>query len=171
MPSQRASVDRAEGVAVKNTVSAPVALIAIAVAAAAAILYFGRIPPGGSDQPEVFILPFAPPVEDGELSALRQALAPMGVTAVFPPLTEDRFQGARIATVSRHSPAQLAGLQGGELIIAFGEHEINSPYTLAGAVARAGPEESYTIVYRRGGEEHEATITGITPPRPSGRRR
>jgi S1-C subfamily serine protease len=156
---------------VKNTVSAPVALIAIAVTAAAAILYFGRIPPGGSAQPEVFMLPFAPPVEDGELSALRQALLPMGVTTIFPPLTEDRFQGTRIATVARNSPAQMAGLQGGELIIAFGEHEIKSHYGLAAAVARAVPDESYTIVYRQGGEEHEATITGIAPPRPSGRHR
>lgn len=155
----------------KNTVSAPVALITIALAAAAAIAYFGFIASDKPREPEVFVLPFAPPVEDGEMSALREALSPLGVTVVYPPLTEDRFQGVRIATITRNSLAQAAGIQGGDLLIKFGEYEMTTPTALAAMVASAESEKSYTVVYRRDGEEHEATITWVAPPEPIRARR
>jgi membrane-associated protease RseP (regulator of RpoE activity) len=148
---------------VKNTVSAPVALLVIALATAAAILYFSRAQPGEPAEPDVFVLPFAPPVEDAEVADLRRALLPMGVTVVHPPLTEDRRRGARLGSVSHNSPAQLAGLQGGDLVTRFDDTPIVQAFALAGMVGRAQPDESYTVVYRRAGEEHEATITGIHP--------
>jgi len=156
---------------VKNTVSAPVALIAIALAAAAAVLYFSRIAPAGATKEKVFVLPYAPPVDQNELSTLRKALAPLGVTVVFPPLQQDRFQGARLATVARNTPAYTVGLQSGDLVIRFGDQEIKTPTALAAMSANARPEDSYTVVYRRDGEEHETTVTGITVPEFMGVRR
>ncbi|MBN1460464.1 MAG: PDZ domain-containing protein [Armatimonadetes bacterium] len=148
----------------RNTISAPVALIAVGLAAAAAILYFGHFAPDRPQEQKVFVLPYAPPVDDAELSTLRKALAPLGVTIVFPPLPQDRFQGVRIATVARNTPAQAAGLRGGDLIVRFGEYDMTTPPALAAMSANADSDKSYTVVYRRDGEEHEATVTGITSP-------
>ena len=88
---------------------------------------------------------------------------PLGATCVFPPLSEDRFQGARIASVAAGSPAALGGLRPGDLVKRFGGHEISNPFALVGALTVVEPDESYDIVVIRSREEQTLAVTGITP--------
>ena len=118
----------AEGVAVKQNVSAPTALIAIVLCAVLAVVVFGRRAPQHHGSEEVFVLPFAPDVDGNEVAALRAAMAPLGATVVFPPLPGDRSSGARIAFVMPGGPAAAGGLMPGDLVVSFDGMQIPHPY-------------------------------------------
>jgi len=148
---------------VKQTVSAPVALIAIMLCAGLGIVLFGRPEPETIDPADFFVLPFAPPVEEAEQSALRKSLFPLGVAVVFPPLPADRAAGARIALVASGSPAANGGVKPGDLVLSFNGFETRHPYALGAAVALADPEKPSEITIERAGEEQTLVIVGIRP--------
>jgi len=159
----------AEGVAVKQTVSAPVALIVIALCAALALVIFGRREPEAIPSEEMFVLPYAPPVEDADLKALRTNLRPLGVSVVFPPLGDDRMRGARIALVMPGGPGAAGGLKPGDLVTSFNGRAINHPFALPAAVASADPDRPSEVIIERVGEEQKLVITGMKPMVPKGK--
>jgi len=148
---------------VKQTVSAPIALIAIALCAGLAFILFSRPKPATMGSEEAFMLPFAPSVEDKEVGLLREKMFPLGVAAIFPPLPLDRSAGTRIAMVASGSPAAAAGLKAGDLVVSFNGRQITHPFSLAAAVSAAKPDEPNEVVVERAGEKQTLVITGIKP--------
>jgi len=148
---------------VKQTVSAPIALIAIMLCAGLGIVLFSRPKPEAIDPADVFVLPFAPPVEEAEQSALRRSLLPLGVAAVFPPLAADRAAGARIALVAPGGPAANGGVKPGDLVLSFNGLDTRHPHALGAAVALADPEKPSEMTIERAGEEQTLVIVGIRP--------
>jgi membrane-associated protease RseP (regulator of RpoE activity) len=158
-----------EGVAVKQTVSAPVAIIAIALCALVALTIFTHRQPPAEEQQKVAYLPPAPPLDDQEVQALRKVLFPLGVATIMPPLATDRFKGARLALVASGSPAATGGLQPGDLVVEFGGTRVDNPYALAGMVAKADPKKTYDVVVERAGKKETLKVTGVEhrePPSP-----
>lgn len=151
----------AEGVAVKQTVSAPFALITIALCAGLAFLIFSRPQFQAAQNQEVFMLPFAPEVNESEVASVRQALLPLGASAIYPPLPADRMKGARLAFVTNGSPAAIGGLRPGDLVVSFDGREIANPFALAGAASIAEPEKPIEVIVERGGEKQTLIVPGL----------
>ncbi len=143
----------------KQKVSAPAAVIILALAVLVSLFIFSRPQPAPPD--EVFMLPPAPPVEDSELTALRQGVGPLGIALVMPPLGDDRFKGARVAAVAPTGPAGKAGMKAGDLITEFNGAKVTQPFTVAGMVMKADPNKPNEVVVQRAGKEQKLTITGI----------
>jgi S1-C subfamily serine protease len=162
-PSADGRGDQTEGVAVRQTVSAPVAVVVVVFAAIAAVFVFGRQGPQRRAEDEVFVLPFEPPIEDRELVALRKGMAPLGAFVVMAPLVSDRFKGARVAMVVRGSPASEGDLRPGDLVLRFNDTKTTNPYALAAAIARADPDRPNEVVVERAGEEKTLIIRGVDP--------
>ncbi len=152
-----------EAVAVRQTVSAPIALIAVALAVALAVFVFSQQESKRGPEDEVFVLPPEPPVDEGELTALRRGAAPLGVAVVMPPLGGDRFKGARLAVVAPGSPAARGGLQPGDLVLRFNDTATTHPYALVGAIMATDPATANEVVVERAGEERTFTVTGVDP--------
>lgn len=154
----------------KQNVSAPVAAIIILLAIVASIALFTRpnFSRSAADQP--FVLPPAPPVDEQETQGLRQALAPLGIACVMPPLASDRFKGARVALVMPGGTADRGGMKPGDLITGFDAVKVSSPYSVAAALQRASPLQPSTVLVVRAGKEQKLTVTGLTKPlQPEGR--
>ncbi len=147
----------------KQTVSAPVAVVVLALAVALALVVFGRQQAQHNHEDEVFVLPPEPSVEDRDLSVLRKGLMPLGIAVVMPPLGEDRFKGARVALIYPGSPADRGGLKAGDLIVRFNDIDIGNPFALVGSVAKVDPEKGNEVLVERAGEELVLVITGVTP--------
>jgi membrane-associated protease RseP (regulator of RpoE activity) len=155
---------------VKQNVSGSVVVLVVFVVLVLAYVFFYRAelaPPGvdllHSHEEEAPVLPQTPEVSAEEFRKLAIGLMPLGVTAVFPPLSEDRFQGARIASVAPGSAAAAAGLRPGDLVKRFGERETAHPFALVAALTAVEPDESYDIIVVRSKEEQTLVVTGITP--------
>ncbi len=156
--------------AVKQNVSGSVVVLVVFVVLILAYAFFYRAelaPPGvdimHSHEEEAPVVPPTPEVKEDDFRNLAMGLMPLGVTCVFPPLSEDRFQGARIASVAPGSAAAQAGLRPGDLVKRFGDQDTGHPYALVGALTRVEPEASYEIVIVRSNEEQTLSVTGITP--------
>lgn len=147
----------------RQTVSAPVAVIVVVLAALAAVFVFGRQGPRREAEDEVFVLPFEPPVEDRELVALRKGTAPLGAFVVMAPVASDRFKGARVAMVMRGSPASEGDLRPGDLVLRFNDTQTTNPYALAAAIAKADPDRPNEVVVERAGEKKTLVIKGVDP--------
>lgn len=61
--------------------------------------------------------------------------------------------GYKISGVSEGSPAQLAGLQGGDIIISFGGKKISNIYDFTYALGDFVPGDEVDVVVKRGGEQ------------------
>lgn len=147
----------------RQSVSAPVALIVVALAAAVAVFVFSRQEPKRDPEAEIFVLPPEPPVDEGELTALRRGAAPLGVAVVMPPLAGDRFKGARLGVVVPGSPAARGGLRAGDLVVRFNDTQTTNPYALVAAIMATDPATPNEVVVERAGEERTLTITGVDP--------
>ena len=157
-------------VAVKQNVSGSIVVLVVFVVLVLAYALFYRAelaPPGvdllhshGDEAPP---LPPSPEVSEQEFRNLAKGLMPLGVTAVFPPLGEDRFKGARIASVASDGPAGLAGLRPGDFVTRFDEWNTGNPFALVAILNQVEPDKSYEIVVVRSGEEQTLVVSGITP--------
>ncbi len=67
--------------------------------------------------------------------------------------------GYKISGVSEGGPAQLAGLQGGDIIIKFGEKKISNIYDFTYALADFVPGDKVVVVVKRGEEEITFELT------------
>ncbi len=152
----------------KQKVSAPVAVIILALAIIVMLVIFSRPQPVQQDQ--VFILPPSPPVDDNEVTALRQGLMPLGIALIMPPLGDDRFRGARVAAVAPQGPAGKGGMKAGDLITDFNGIKVTQPFSVVGGIMKADPNKPSIVVVQRAGKEVKLTITGIKvlPPEERG---
>jgi hypothetical protein len=66
--------------------------------------------------------------------------------------------GYKISGVSEGSPAQTAGLQGGDIIIEFGGRKISNIYDFTYALADFVPGDIVDVVVKRGEEEITFTV-------------
>ncbi len=63
-----------------------------------------------------------------------------------------RADGVRITAVRDDSPAERAGLQGGDVIVAFGGRDVGDLYALTWALRAHAPGDTVEVVVRREGE-------------------
>ncbi len=66
--------------------------------------------------------------------------------------------GYKISGVSEGSPAQQAGLQGGDIIISFGDKKISNIYDFTYALGDFVPGDVVDVIVKRGNEEITFTI-------------
>ncbi|NIR00767.1 MAG: hypothetical protein GTN78_11300, partial [Gemmatimonadales bacterium] len=118
----------------KQSISGPVAAIAIVLALAGALVIFNRETLAPEPEAPV-ILPPTPPVNEQEVSRLRRNLAPLGISPVWPPLGDDRFKVVRVAWVMRASPADLSGMRPGDAVKSFNGVKTPHPYNLISALS------------------------------------
>jgi hypothetical protein len=67
--------------------------------------------------------------------------------------------GVRFAGISPGSPAEKAGLQAGDVLLAFGSQTIRNIYDYTYALAERRPGEKVPVVVRRGGRDVRLEIT------------
>lgn len=154
----------------RHNVSGPIVALAILGILVVGYLAFNRpelAPPGvgvhSHGEEETPDLPWSPPVEASELQSLRKGLLPLGISAVFPPLGEDRGKGARVAAVGMGSPAERAGLRPGDLIKSFNNVPLSNPWSLVGPLEEVKVGEEYEVVIVRAGEEMKVVVSGVRP--------
>jgi len=70
-----------------------------------------------------------------------------------------KVDGYKISGVSDGSPAQIGGLQGGDIIIKFGEKKISNIYDFTYALADFVPGDKVTVIVKRGEEEITFELT------------
>lgn len=66
-------------------------------------------------------------------------------------------EGVRITGVRAGSPAEQAGLKGGDVITAIGDQRIGNLYDMTDALRSRRPGDTVVVVMRRDGVEHRAT--------------
>lgn len=73
------------------------------------------------------------------------------------------FQGTgyRLSGVAPGSPAEIAGLQEGDVIIRVGDTEITGMRDLSVILQKLSPGETITVIYKRGEREIAAAITPV----------
>ncbi len=68
-------------------------------------------------------------------------------------------KGFKLSGVSEGGPAQLAGLQGGDIMIKFGEKDLENIYDFMYAMSEFSPGDEVDVVVLREGEEKTFTLT------------
>jgi S1-C subfamily serine protease len=72
--------------------------------------------------------------------------------------------GVRFSGVSAGSPAEKAGLQGGDVLVHFGEKEIRNIYDYTYALGEHQPGDHVTVVVKRGGQDVSLELVlGVRP--------
>jgi serine protease Do len=69
-----------------------------------------------------------------------------------------------VTEVVAKAPAQLAGVQAGDYILAFNGQPVHAWLQLAEMVGRSEPGQPYDLRIRRGDAVHELTLTPVGPP-------
>ena len=69
-------------------------------------------------------------------------------------------KGIQAVSISRRLPAEKAGLQTGDILLAVDGKELNTPVDFIKAVHEHG-EKSFKLTYRRGTEQKEVTIAAV----------
>ena len=67
--------------------------------------------------------------------------------------------GLRLSGVRAGSPADLGGLQAGDVIVEFGGKPVKDLYSYSGALYAHKPGDAVEVVYLRGGQRHTTTVT------------
>jgi serine protease Do len=87
----------------------------------------------------------------------------VSIQELTPDLTQgmdlDTDEGALIASVQEGSPAAEAGLQAGDVVVGFGEHDITSPKDLSRVVAETASNTTVAVKVRRDGSERVIDVT------------
>src|SRR5688572_26357219 len=68
-------------------------------------------------------------------------------------------RGVAVEKVVENSPAALAGLQAGDVIIKFDDEEVKSVRKLSRLIAEVAPDQRVELTILRGGSEQEITAT------------
>ncbi len=67
--------------------------------------------------------------------------------------------GVRLSGVRDGSPADLAGIQGGDIVVRFGDMEIDDLYALTDALRAHEPGDTVPVTVRRDGQEITVNVT------------
>ncbi len=76
-----------------------------------------------------------------------------------PDMASGEAGGVRISGVSKGSPAEVAGLQGGDLIVKIGDYDTPNLQEMTGALRAYKPGDKVVIVVQRNGEEKKLDVT------------
>ncbi len=77
-------------------------------------------------------------------------------------------EGVRITSVSSGSPADVAGLQPGDVVVSFRDVEVTTDYQMVRAIHTAEIGETVEIAYWRGDNRYTTRATLIESPPPGG---
>jgi S1-C subfamily serine protease len=71
----------------------------------------------------------------------------------------DQFEGALVHEVIEDSPAEKAGLEAGDFVIAWNGEKIEDPFHLSHKIARTAPGTKVNLTVIRGGQELKIEVT------------
>jgi serine protease Do len=94
-------------------------------------------------------------VERGFLGVRLQELTP----ALARAFGIDDEEGAVVVSVDARSPASVAGLAAGDVILRFGEEPVGGPRELSRLVADVAPSTQVPVIIRRDGEDMQIDVT------------
>jgi hypothetical protein len=77
----------------------------------------------------------------------------------IPDMASGEAGGVRITGVSKGSPAELAGMQGGDMITKIGDFEVGNLTDMTGALRSYKPDDKIVIVILREGVEKKLDVT------------
>ena len=89
--------------------------------------------------------------------AVPLAHAPRDVAWLGVYITTEKQPGALVLDVIEGTPAEAAGLRGGDRIVGLDDTRVRSSGELVRAVRARSPGESVTVKFRRGDQLHEVT--------------
>ncbi len=92
---------------------------------------------------------------DGWLGVTMQELS----TNLAKAMDLENADGVLVSSVVAESPAAKAGLEDGDVIVAFGESAIKSPDDLSRAVAKTSPGDKVKVRVMRGGKAKSVNVT------------
>ncbi len=160
----------AEETLAQQKVSGPAAVVLIGAALVVFLVVFARSSLAPKEEP-AFELPFEPPLETQEMDVMRQGLEPLGITAILPPLAEDRYRGVRVSSVKPGGVGAAAGLKPGDLITGFDGSPALYVTQLMLMVNATKPGVPHSLTVVRGGKQQTLRVEGIVPLSPEERRR
>lgn len=105
-------------------------------------------------------------VVERELATRPEIFAPVPEPPAPAPVPA--IAGALIVQVIPHSPAEQAGLQGGDIILAVDRTPINTAHPLDKVIADYKPGDMVTIRFWRAGREDSVRVTLAEQPRQAG---
>ncbi|MEA2400988.1 MAG: hypothetical protein QOK00_1391 [Thermoleophilaceae bacterium] len=80
--------------------------------------------------------------------------------------TAPSARGAEIQSVTAGSPAQSAGLRGGDVIVGFDGHQVTEPQDVSTAVNALKPGDRVQVEVLRDGQRHTVAVDLATRPTP-----
>jgi serine protease Do len=100
----------------------------------------------------------------GYLGVAAQEISPQMAQAMGLATDNPSNDGALIAAISPHSPADRAGLKPGDVITAVNGAAVTNPSDLAADIANVDPGHDTTISYIRGGKTNSISVAVTTMP-------
>ena len=105
----------------------------------------------------------------GYLGVAAQQISPQMASAMGLPTVNPTSDGALIAAISPHSPADRAGLKPGDVITGVNSATVTNPSDLAADIANVDPGHDTTINYIRNGKPSSLSVAVTTMPANPGR--
>lgn len=97
-------------------------------------------------------------VKRGFLGVSAQMISPQMAQVLKLPMANPNSDGALIAAVAPHSPAEKAGLKPGDVIIGVNGQTVTSPGDLASDIADIDPSHEANITYIRNGHKQDVSV-------------
>lgn len=97
-------------------------------------------------------------VTRGFLGVSAQMVTPQMAQVLKLPMANPNSDGALIAAVAPHSPADKAGLKPGDVILAVNGQTVTNPSDLASYIANIDPTHKADITYMRDGQKHDVSV-------------
>ena len=103
-------------------------------------------------------VPIAPLPPQGGPKMFMQNFNGFGNEAVLGVMSQSTENGATISSVTKNSPAEKGGLQGGDVITKVGDETISDAADLVDAIGKHKPTDKVIITYQRGKKENTTTV-------------
>ncbi len=100
----------------------------------------------------------------GYLGVAAQTVSPQMAAAMGLPTSNPTSDGALIAAISPHSPADRAGLKPGDVITGVNNATVTNPSDLAADIANVDPGHDTSINYIRNGKPQTLSVAVTTMP-------
>lgn len=97
-------------------------------------------------------------VTRGFLGVSAQMVSPQMAQALKLPMADPNSDGALIAAVAPHSPAETAGLKPGDVITSVNGQTVTNPADLATYIANIDPSHNADITFMRAGKKHDVSV-------------
>lgn len=97
-------------------------------------------------------------VTRGFLGVSAQMISPQMAQVLKLPMGNPNSDGALVAAVATHSPADKAGLKPGDVITGVNGQTVTNPSDLAGYIADIDPSHDADITFMRDGQKHDVSV-------------